>query len=113
MDSVISEHIEITPGVCFGKPRIAGTRMSVIAIADMYLRMGKSVEEIAGRYDLSLASIHAAMVYYNDNVKMLWVTYRLDMIARKTAIAAKDSNPIRPAKGLPSIPVTQIGTCGE
>jgi len=67
MDSVISEHIEITPGVCFGKPRIAGTRMSVIAIADMYLRMGQSVEEIAGRYDLSLASIHAAMVYYYDH----------------------------------------------
>ncbi|MEH2161554.1 MAG: DUF433 domain-containing protein [Nostoc sp.] len=25
--SVISEHIEITPGVCGGKPRIAGHRI--------------------------------------------------------------------------------------
>lgn len=29
MVKVISEHIEITPGVCGGKPRIAGHRIQV------------------------------------------------------------------------------------
>ncbi|MGB5961150.1 MAG: DUF433 domain-containing protein [Coleofasciculaceae cyanobacterium] len=67
MESVISEHIEITPGICGGKPRLAGTRMPVIAIAKMYLEMGESVEEIANEYSLSLASIHAAMAYYYDH----------------------------------------------
>jgi len=67
MESVISEHIEITPGVCGGKPRIAGTRMPVVAIAQMYLEMAESLEEIASEYNLSLASVHAAMAYYYDH----------------------------------------------
>lgn len=33
----------------------------------MHLRLGQSLEEIAGKYDLSLASVHAAMVYYYDH----------------------------------------------
>lgn len=64
---VIAEYIEITPGVCSGKPRIAGTRMPVAAIAKMYLEMGESVEDIAKDYDLSLASVHSAMAYYYEH----------------------------------------------
>ncbi len=63
----VSEHIEITPGVCGGKPRIAGHRIKVAAIAEMYLEMGESLEEIASKYNLSLASVHAAMAYYYDH----------------------------------------------
>ena len=63
---VITQYIEITPGVCGGKPRIAGHRIKVAAIADMYLHMGLSIEEIAKTYDLSLASVHAAMAYYYE-----------------------------------------------
>jgi uncharacterized protein (DUF433 family) len=65
--SVSTEHIAIDPDYCFGKPRIAGTRMSVAAIVQMYLEMGESLEEIAREYNLSLASVHAAMSYYYDN----------------------------------------------
>lgn len=65
--SVTVEHIEVTPNVCFGKPRIVGTRISVADIALMYLSMGQSLEEIAGKYNLSLASVHAAMAYYYDH----------------------------------------------
>lgn len=67
MSLVITEHIEITPGVLGGKPRIAGHRITVAHIALMYLKMGMSVEEIAGKYDLELASVHAAMTYYYDH----------------------------------------------
>lgn len=63
MERINTEHIAITPGVLRGKPCIAGHRISVAQIADMYLKMGYSVEGIAGQYDLSLASVHGAMAY--------------------------------------------------
>ncbi|CAC5341451.1 MULTISPECIES: DUF433 domain-containing protein [Planktothrix] len=66
-ESVITEHIEITPGVLGGKPCISGHRIAVEYIAEMYLKMGISIEEIAGKYDLPLASVHAAMTYYYDH----------------------------------------------
>ena len=65
-ERVSKEHIAIHPDYCFGKPRIINTRMYVAAIAQMYLEMGESVEDIAAKYDLSLASVHAAMAYYYD-----------------------------------------------
>jgi len=75
-ESVITEHIEITPGVLGGKPCIAGHRIAIAHIAEMYLKMGISIEEIAGKYDLPLASVHAAMTYYYD---------RREEIDRRTA----------------------------
>lgn len=67
MDNHLNRHIEITPGVRSGKPHIAGTRITVADVAIMYLQMGQSLEEIAGKYQLSLASVHAAMAFYYDH----------------------------------------------
>lgn len=70
MDAAVlteTEHIEITPGVLGGKPRIAGHRISVAYIAEMYLKTGVSIEEIATKYDLQFAAVHAAMTYYYDH----------------------------------------------
>ena len=64
---ISTEHIAIDPGYCFGKPRIAATRMPVATIAKLYLEMGESLEDIAREYDLSLASVYAAMAYYYDH----------------------------------------------
>lgn len=64
---VSTEYIAIDPDYCCGKPRIAGTRMPVAAIAKMYLEMGESLEEIATEYDLSRAAVYAAMAYYYDH----------------------------------------------
>jgi hypothetical protein len=33
----------------------------------MHYRLGQSLEEIAGKYDLSLAAVFAAMAYYYDH----------------------------------------------
>ena len=33
----------------------------------MHLRLGQSLEQIAGHYDISLAALHAAMTYYYDH----------------------------------------------
>ena len=60
-------HIEITPGVAGGKPRIAGHRITVQNIVVWHERMGKSPDEIATEYDLTLADVHAALAYYFDH----------------------------------------------
>jgi uncharacterized protein (DUF433 family) len=63
----LDQHIEITPGIAGGKPRIAGHRITVQNIAIWHERLGRSVDEIAAEYSLTLADIHAALAYYFDH----------------------------------------------
>ncbi|HLG16107.1 MAG TPA: DUF433 domain-containing protein [Blastocatellia bacterium] len=63
----LDQHIEITPDVARGKPRIAGRRITVQNIAIWHERMGKSPDEIADEYDLTLADVYAALAYYFDH----------------------------------------------
>ena len=59
--------ISRTPGVRGGRPTIAGTGISVRAIA-VDSNLGESPEEIAAnRPHLSLAQVHAALAYYCAN----------------------------------------------
>ena len=60
-------HIELSPGISGGKPRIAGHRITVKNIVIWYDRMGKSADEIATEYNLKLSDIHAALAYYFDH----------------------------------------------
>jgi len=60
-------YIEVTPGTRGGKPKIAGTRITVSDVVLMHRRMGRALEEIAGTYDLPLAAAYAAMAYYYDH----------------------------------------------
>ena len=62
-----NQHIEITPGVCGGKPRITGHRITVANIVIWHERLGKSADEIATEYDLTLADVYAALAFYFDN----------------------------------------------
>ena len=63
----LDEHIEITPGVMGGKPRIAGHRISVQNVVIWHNEMGYSVEKIAEDYNLSRADVYAALSYYHDH----------------------------------------------
>lgn len=63
----MSQHIEATPGTRGGRPRVSGTRITVDDIVLLHLRLGRSIEEIAGDYDLPLAAVHAALAYYYDH----------------------------------------------
>ncbi len=63
----LDQHIEITPGIAGGKPRIAGRRITVQNIVIWHERMGMSVDEIATEYDLTLADVYAALAYYFDH----------------------------------------------
>ncbi len=63
----IGSLITSTPGVVGGRPRIAGTRIAVRAIAIWY-KQGNTPEEIADQYDhLDLAQVYAALAYYHAN----------------------------------------------
>ncbi len=64
---VSDEHITVSPEVRFGKPCIAGTRIAVEDVAVAYLHKGESLEKIAIDYNLSLASVYAAVAYYYNN----------------------------------------------
>ncbi|MBD2384893.1 DUF433 domain-containing protein [Cylindrospermum sp. FACHB-282] len=66
--SVIKEHIEITPGVCGGKPRIVGHRIRVQDIVIWHEKMGMSPDEILHDYpSITLSDVYAALAYYYDH----------------------------------------------
>ena len=60
----LDQLIEITPGISGGQPRIAGHRIKVQNIAIWHERFGRSADEIAAEYDLSLSEVYAALAYY-------------------------------------------------
>ena len=63
----IDRHIERSPDIAGGKPRIAGHRITVQDIVIWHQHMGKSVDEICAEHDLGPAEVHAALAFYFDN----------------------------------------------
>ena len=57
-----------TPGVCAGKPRIAGHRIRVQDVAIWHEQMGMSAAEIVAEYSgITLEDVSAALGYYQDH----------------------------------------------
>jgi len=67
MESLFEKHIEVTPGVAGGKPRIAGHRITVQNVVVWHERLGMSADEIATEYGVTLADVFAALAYYHDH----------------------------------------------
>ena len=67
MEIVSKNYIAIDPDTCSGKPHIVGRRITVPQIAVWHEVMGKSADEIATEYDLSLSEVYAGLVYYFDH----------------------------------------------
>lgn len=63
----LDEHIELTPETAGGKPRIRGRRLTVQDVALWHERFGKSADEIAAEFDLTLSDVYAALAYYFDH----------------------------------------------
>lgn len=62
----LDQRIESTPGICGGKPRIAGRRIRVQDIVAWYEFHGMTPDEIVSGYpQITLADIHAALAYYH------------------------------------------------
>ena len=58
----VPSHIEVTSGVCGGKPRISGTRIRVQDVVIWHERLNLSADEIVTKYpQLSLASVYSAL----------------------------------------------------
>ncbi|HZK76944.1 MAG TPA: DUF433 domain-containing protein [Candidatus Kapabacteria bacterium] len=62
-----TEHIVSDPDMCFGKPRIAGTRLAVKFVVSHHHFNRMSLEEIALDWNVPLAAVYAAMAYYYDH----------------------------------------------
>jgi len=67
MSVSLDEHIEVTPGVCGGRPRIAGHRITVQNVVIWHERLGLGADEIAANHGLTLADVYAALAYYYDH----------------------------------------------
>ena len=87
MKPTVDTHIEFTPGICGGKPRIAGHRIRVQDIVVLHESRGLTPDEIVGMYpQLSLADVHASLAYYFDHV---------DEIRRDIAESGQLANEVR------------------
>jgi uncharacterized protein (DUF433 family) len=65
---VSSEHIRVTPGVCGGKPCIAGTHIRVQDIYVWHELQGQTADEIVSNFPhITLGDVHAALAYYWDH----------------------------------------------
>ena len=63
LDSMLTS----TPGVCGGRLRIEGTRVTVRQIVTLYKR-GETPEEIAQNFpQVTLSQVYAALAYYHAN----------------------------------------------
>ncbi len=81
------QHIEVTPGVCGGQPRIAGHRIRVQDIV-LWTEQGQTPDDIVASFpQLSLADVHAALAYYYDHQREIDVQIQQDdeLIARMKA----------------------------
>jgi uncharacterized protein (DUF433 family) len=74
----LDQHIEITPEVAGGKPRIAGHRITVQNVVIWHEWLGHSADEIATEYNLTLADVYAALAYYYDHRPEIDQTIKAD-----------------------------------
>jgi uncharacterized protein len=97
-----------SPGVCGGRIRIDGTRITVHRIAALY-KQGQTPEEITQTYGhLSLSQVYAALAYYHAN--------RAEIESELTDIRTKDDildalSELRPR--LAAFGVEKIGLFGS
>ncbi len=56
-----------TPGVCGGRLRIDGTRITVEHIAVLYKQGGSAEEIVQAHPHLSLGQVYAALAYFHAN----------------------------------------------
>jgi uncharacterized protein (DUF433 family) len=67
MALILDSMLVKTPGVCGGRIRVDGTRITVHRIATLY-KQGQTAEDIAQTYPhLSLAQVYIALAYYHAN----------------------------------------------
>jgi uncharacterized protein (DUF433 family) len=77
MLDISTQHITRTPGVCGGRPCIAGHRIRVVDIVVWHEKRGYAPDEIVGMFPgLTLADVHAALAYYFDHQEEIETDWR-------------------------------------
>ena len=72
MGLMIVQHIDVDPGICGGRPCIAGTRIRVQDIYTWHELEGVSPDEIVSRFpQLSLADVYAAVTHFWDHREVI------------------------------------------
>ncbi|MBX9757484.1 MAG: DUF433 domain-containing protein [Beijerinckiaceae bacterium] len=57
-----------TPGICGGRPRVDGHRITVEDVAVWHERMGMSPDDIVSSHPtITLSDVHGALAYYYEN----------------------------------------------
>ena len=73
------------PAVRGGRPCIAGTGLRVTDLVMANLFHGRTPDEIAADYELSLAQVHAALAYYYQHKGELDEDIRQQILRARTA----------------------------
>ena len=69
MPTTLDAMLTHSPGICGGRLRIDGTRITVARIATLY-KQGQTAEDIGATYPhLSLGQVYAALAYYHANTE--------------------------------------------
>lgn len=77
-DSDWRQRIAVDPNICFGKPRIKGTRLWVSLILD-FLASGTSVEEILHEYpQLEREDVLACIAYGAESARERFIPIPLE-----------------------------------
>jgi uncharacterized protein (DUF433 family) len=92
MNSVSTEHITKTPGICGGRACIAGHRIRVMDVAVLHEKRGLSAEEIVHQYpSITLADVHAALAYFLDHRQEIEDEFRQDEEAARKLLSRHPS----------------------
>ena len=96
MSVEINSLLVSSPEIRHGRPRIAGTGITVHRVAIWY-RLGHSAEEIAHQYGhLTVAQVYAALAYYHANQAEIEAEIASDE-AEAERIEAEHSNQLQAA----------------
>lgn len=77
-----------TPDVLHGKPRLEGTRISVLQVGELVRRKDWSAQEVAEQLDLDVAEVETATEYYDAHPELM-DTLRTQREAHKESIASE------------------------
>ncbi len=80
----IGQMIVTSPDIRRGRPRIAGTGVTVQSIVGLF-KLGLSPEEIADEFGhLSLAQVYAGLAYYHANREQIEAAIAADRLEAET-----------------------------
>jgi uncharacterized protein (DUF433 family) len=93
-------YIELIPGRCGDRPRIAGTRVRVQDVYVWHELQGQSPDQIVADYpQLQLAQVYAALAYYHDHRDLIRAEVELERREAEAASRARTALTLPPLVG--------------